>query len=212
MLNRREFMVGAVAVSSLGRPARRAPITTELVIRNPARPATQVLVVLKNADVGALTGIGANRLSRAVESCRPAMTVEVEGTEALVRWEPTRSESRISLRNGCESFLAAWALPVIDHGIIGYSPHEDLPALLAQGPGEFWQLSSSRSLLLPITLRSARAAYGCFFGFYGLDVLSVVDTGVRKVQHAQPFGAEFIFTVALQPDHEPSFLMTTFAA
>ena len=67
----------------------------------------------------------------------------------------------ISLRNGCEGFVASWALPIVQHGVIGYYPHEDIPMLLS---AEYWCLAEGAPF--PVSPRKTGAVYACFFGDY----------------------------------------------
>jgi len=193
MLNRRELLFGTAGA---------------VVARTLDLSIGQVRAVLKDVALEALTGIAASMMRPAASTCRPWLTLELRLGEARITLSEPNRECAISLRTGCEGFVASWALPVVQHGLIGYDPWRELPALLGSGMGEYWRLAEGDRL--PASLREADAAYACFFGNYEPMTLLRMSEKVEELSaHLQP-GADLIFTDATGPHHAPALLLTAF--
>lgn len=136
------------------------------------------------------------------------MTLELKPGEARISLEEPNSECVISLRNGCEGFVASWALPVVQPGLIGYDPGRELPLLLASGAGEYWCLAEGAAL--PASLREAAAVYACFFGDYEHRTFERMQVEVERFTRATGPGVSFIFNAAFHWAHEPAVLLTVF--
>jgi hypothetical protein len=206
MFNRRELLLG-VAGSAARVSFRRPPVTLDLVIGPKGEPGL-VRAVLENVEVEALTGIGASRMRAAESTCSPRLTIVLRPGQARVSLEEMNSECVISLRNGCECFVASWALPVVEPGVIGFAPHEDLPLQLSAGTGEYWYLREGEAP--PAALGRATAAYCCFFGDYEERTFERMQVVVDRLTRAMGSATPFIFNTALHPAHEPAVLLTVF--
>jgi hypothetical protein len=168
-----------------------------------------VRAVFENVDeVEALAGIDASMMSSSQGITSPWLTLEMHPGEALVSLSEPNLERVISLRNGSEGFVASWALPVVQHGIIGYDPARDLPGLLAAGDGEYWRRREGEEA--PAALSSATAAYWCFFGDYQERTFERMQVVVDRLSDAMAPGATSIFNALIHPAYEPSVLLTAF--
>lgn len=206
MFNRRELLLGAAGIAVV--PAfKRPPVTLDLVIGPKGEPGV-VRAVLESVEVEALTGIGASRMRAAKSTCSPWMTMYLQpGRARLVLMEEPRIAAVVSLRNGCEGFVASWALPMVQPGIIGFSPHDDLPHLCA-GTGEYWRLKECDEP--PAALSGATGAYWCFFGDYEERAFERMQVVVERFTRAMGPATPFIFNAVLHPAHEPAVLLTAF--
>jgi len=136
------------------------------------------------------------------------MTLELQPGKARVSLREPERECVVSLRDGCEGFVASWALPVVQPGIIGYDPGRDLPLLLASGAGEYWYLTEGAAL--PASLRDAAAVYACFFGDYEHRTFERMQVEVERFARAMGPATPFIFNTAFHWAHEPAVLLTVF--
>jgi hypothetical protein len=210
MIDRREFMWGVAGLAAAKRAnVERAPLTLELSVRSPASPRPHVRTRLEWADVAALTGVGARWLCREALPEPPVMALDLGKDEATLYWDDGAA-CPISLRNGCESFIAGWALPVVTHGPIGYDPGTDLPVLLSCGPGEYWRLPFRRRIQWPSALEHARSAYACFFGDWEPHSLFKLDSVAKQLDAQLDPSAHFIFNAVFAEQHEPAILLTAF--
>lgn len=207
MFNRRDLLLGAAGAAA-GANFRRPPVTLDLAIGHHGELGI-VRAVLENVEVEALKGIGASRMRPTDTTCSPWLTVALRPGEALVTLQEPKSEAVISLRNGCEGFVASWALPVVEHGVIGFSPHEELPHQLCAGTGEYWCLREDEEA--PAALAKATAAYWCFFGDYEERAFERMRVVVDRFTRAMGPSTPFIFNAVIHPAHEPSVLLTVFA-
>ncbi len=206
MFNRRELLLGA-AGSVTGVSFKRPPVTLDLVIGPHEEPGI-VRAVLDGVEVEALKGIDASMMHAAERTCSPWLTMALRPGEARVSLSEPNRECVISLRNGCEGFVASWALPIVQQGVIGYYPAEDLPVLLSAGAGEYWCLREGEEA--PSALAKATAAYACFFGDYEERTFERIQVVVERLARAMGPGTPFIFNAVIHPAHEPAVLLTAF--
>lgn len=206
MFNRRELLLGVTGAAARVH-FRRRPVTLDLVVGLPGEPGI-VRAVLEQVEVEALKGLGASSMRATGSSCSPWLTMQLRPGRALLTLSEPNSECVISLRNGCEGFVASWALPIVQHGVIGYDPGRDLPLLLASGTGEYWCLREDEEA--PSALARATAAYWCFFGDYQQRTFERMEVVVERLSDAMAPATPFIFNTGIHPAHEPSVLLTVF--
>ena len=93
-------------------------------------------------------------------------------------------------------------------GLVGYTPQEDLPSLLAVGDGSYHRLRRRFAGPPPAALADAQAVYLCFHGEW--EDLGDLEDHAHRVLGVLPEGGAVI-TTAIVPAHPPTILVTTFA-
>jgi hypothetical protein len=204
--SRREVLLGAVGAAA-SRRFNRPPVSLDLSIGQAAQPGL-VRATMSRTPIEALTGVGASLLRRASATCSPWLRIDLEPGVARLSLPAPNRECVVSLRNGCEGFVASWALPVVQHGVIGYDPARELPLLLSSGAGEYWCLREGEGA--PAALAGATAVYACFFGDYQQRTFERMQLVVERFTRELGPGANFIFNAVIDAAHEAALLLTVF--
>jgi hypothetical protein len=118
--------------------------------------------------------------------------------------------TRIECASDCTSLVAAYALPLVEHGYIGFD-FADLRLLLRSTAGVFFNLPlKSSDLPTDVQLYATRAS-GAFAVFLGDDfTLCEVSASIGTLDAVLPPHVHRIFAAALVPNHEARLLLTLF--